>query len=694
MTAFAPNENPVYLGQDIFMEVSKYLEPIDYSAVSRLFWKVAEERAESLLKETEDRCFGLPSSDWSSLVGKTKWKLRLGFSVLEGSRGFHEDETNTEIIQNLNNVNGRKRKRADEEDATIASISQLEPTLNPMSSRLLWNRASRVPLASTQSYFKGPNAMLPDGHHIAFFCTTSLQIIVVNADATTDNGNIVHVMDAKDAIPSASTAATDLRLFCSDGGHLMLYCSYGSLAGDETANEELSPPFDDNTTEECPSPPLKRTKTFETADLSSRNDDWCTVDDDTISANHEIPMEVDTAPRNGNAASYWVSVWKISSPDDAKHPKMEHKYLRRLDASDSILSPVQDMTFIPSTGTLVLLRYDALDDDEDEDDHSIADSNCDSDCWIQSLEISTGTCLAKKKISPFPAASVNTDLAIWNSQLSVPRDGNHVLLTLYCSPGDDSCPQATTTLFHCTMEKESLEIVDVFSSPSPSPSPTPTSSMPLENDGDHDNGDGDFDCDVFVQHAGPQILHFRSNPRHFPSDPMTVSSTGYVLSIDSDGRFIVPQKHPRGQDQDPTTAPRNRNHSNRWKLVHTSGDKHGENLHGLFEDPDENEIVLDEICLATGQKLRSISTGISRTDTGGNCYEQPQPQPQEHGHPQEQSQFSYFVDSVHPDKGNRHGGDSFVVISGSTSPSSNSSSASESNPFQGSTILLRILSKA
>jgi hypothetical protein len=675
-------DTKVHLGLDILLEVSRYLDPIDYSAVSKLFWTVAEERADALLKVTEDRCFVNAASDWSSQAVMTKWKLRLGLSVVEGYRSFQEEIANTSTIQTIHkSATARKRKRStmaagDDQIASSEALHQgaivretgattggsfsscTKPDLNLMASRLLWNQASRVPLTSTMGNFWGPSAMLPDGHHIAFFRPEYLQIVVINIDATADHGRVVHMMSVKDIIPAAGNSlafAGDLRLVCSDDGHLTLYCNHhchdpllhGKLGSHETPSLFPSPTSSKRT--ETSHPLLREAP----RDLSSREDDSNTT---------KTPEKISTGTFKYN--SCWMSVWKISSSTDSP-VILKHQYFRGLDASNFDASnssntdhkipvlPVQEMTVIPSSGNLVLLRYWNDHDFGQEDDSGSSIGG--TDCWIESLEISSGTKLVKTQVPFFHHGNKeahddnNTFSWIRNSQLSVPEDGNHVLVTLDGS--SQSCPEATT-IRHYTLNEASLKLVDFCE--------TPLSQLSqVDSMLDDEDEDEDEEDDVFVQHAGRRILHWKSNRRCFPSDPKIVSPTGFVLIANSDGQFSVDPPPPESKMLFPMKPQK------RWKLIQSFGRN---NRHGLFEDPDESEIVLDEIHLESGKRIRSIRTGVTRF-----CYEEQDPS----------NCLVYSVESIHAHKNRRHGGDAFVVVSGS-----------QLNPScsGGRTIVLRILS--
>ena len=95
------------------------------------------------------------------------------------------------------------------------------------------------------------------------------------------------------------------------------------------------------------------------------------------------------------------------------------------------------------------------------------------------------------------------------------------------------------------------------------------------------------------------------------------------------------------------------------KLTHAFEDKPT----ALFENPDEEFIFLDELILDTGEKLRSISTGLSRRNT---------------------QSLEYSIEAIHTDRGHRHGVDMFLALMSNL----------ELNSSGGSTVLLRFLPRA
>jgi len=618
---------PAGFGQDILLEVTKYLDPVDYSAVNKLLYRVAEERADALLKKTEERCFGSANSDWWSAAGKTKWKLRMGLSVVESFPNKSNQDTNKNT--------SRKRKRditaenegLDQQDSI--SKKHTHP-INPMASRILWNRASRVPLASTQGSFKGPSAMLPDGRHIAFFCPEYLHIVIVDCDASADNGRIVHVIDVQDIVPTTSLYA-DLRLFCSKGGDLVLYCSqqtdgnacHDTQIANHTEEPATSTSLDAKISEsqQIPPPSPKRRKSNGIRKLSN---------------NASFP---------GNDSVCWISAWKIT-PSTENPFALEHKYTRRLDTvpdsthsgqSSQLLPTVQEVTMSQSSGTIILMRYG-------QDD---ASSDSDTNCWIQSFSMSSGAIIATKRISQYQERQSSFGW-IKNCQLSVPEDGAHVLVTLDGSP--KSNPGATT-LRHYSIDKQSLELVDI-NEVSPSQLSKDCRNFVQEHfDDEADDEEEDVDCcyDFFAQHAERRVLHFLSNRRYFYSDPTSVASTGYNLLLNPNGKFCV---------QEPPTHQKP-HLKKRWKLTHAFEDKPT----ALFENPDEEFIFLDEVNLDTGEKLRSISTGLSRLNS---------------------QSLGYSIEAVHTDRGHRHGGDMFLALTSNL----------ELNSSGGSTVLLRFLPRA
>jgi hypothetical protein len=504
------------LGSDVLLcEISKYLDPLEYSTISRYFLHVAEHRAEEFLKKIEQRCFdSAPSSSSSSssslvslssfssssvLTPEKKWRLRLSLSVLERYRSFY------------NNDNYKQRKRKQ-----IVSMPMLGPNIK--SPRLLWNHASRVPLTVTKRFLNGPNVLLPDGYHIAFFCDVYHQLIIV--DGRQSQMPIVHVEEATTTgIPDAAETSIhrdDLQLFCSDDGHLMLYyhrsCCPSTVLGENTNDIEVA----GNTT---------NINTCLTSSCHGNDAIECTCSDNTSNM-----YTVDLAVSN---PACWVSVWKIppnslcssrSNSTPTKNPtKIEHVYFKTLDFSDVEnthgitdtvdVSPVQDMTFCSSSGIVFLIRYLS----NLSSPHSTASSSSSGLFYrIQSFHISNGILLNERDVSVFPTApqqvhySPNPVDKIEGSTLTIVSGGEdrHLLLSLRCSSPNSN----STAIDHYTFNKDNLNLVDFLK---------PSTSRFVSNDDDSDDTNiNEEDDEYFVQHVDHRILYCRRSRRDVDIDPI------------------------------------------------------------------------------------------------------------------------------------------------------------------------------
>jgi len=732
-------------GPDALWCVSEYLDPLDYCSVSKFFLRTAEDRAETLLRKTERKCFepGSTASPSScdgreskalirvqhpppslSLESK-RWRRRLERSV---HKPYRARSWNGNSFSPYSSAYAGKRSPPFFEPSSGGKRQRTDfPSATP--ARLLWNRANRVPLASTHGYVKGPSVLLPDRKHLAFFDDLYCQIVIVSVDQGTTRaasfpyGAIVAVLDAQEFLPDrrgigengngngdCSThrlpVRADLRLFCTEDGHLVLYyCREPDPDRPHEPREEHGGESDsganatsNHSTSTSPSSTTvthpESSRHAGTSSLGPKNEAKLIADDDDDNEHdphhtHSTPVEASASSSTpsanfatvpSTAQTCWFSLCKLSAPrapasthttdqstSPAEHWSLQHAHFCMLDQSnhtdiETALPPIQEMAMCSSSGTIVVLRYNRSGDvEEDRSDTEIVRSSSNnssfnhaSHFWIQTFSIFSGTLVREQRV---PLVSLrgedqyhqqqhwtNSDpsvTTIRHSHLSIvhhrhhDRDrvssarphsavaattttadanNSHVLLTLYC----DDC-SASGTVRHYTFSTHNLEPVDCCQ---------------IESDSETNVGMR-TDTMPFAQHAGSRILYGRVRRRHFSCDPkdVSISWTGSgSLMVSSDGSL------QRAKAVLSPSCAKTKSNTHRWKIRCTlpGGDT------ALMEDPDEDTIILDEVHLATGRLLRSISTGVSRKESMFAAHQHRQRQRQHF-----QDVAGYEVDAIH-----------------------------------------------